>query len=258
MIGISMNISSSLTLELFNQPFLLEKRIELLFAIGRTGSISKAAKEVPMSYKTAWEAVENMNNLAHKPVVTKATGGAGGGGTVLTEYGENLLKSYRQLQSEHQKFLMRLGELTNIDTGTLADIGRLGVQISARNQMSGVIKSIKKKRVNSEVLLELKSGNELLSIITNSAVESLNLKEGSEVVAIFKSTSVEITTQQVEQNAFKGVVKHLEKGKRSVEVIVDLGEEETIVAVMPLEDFSLDIGDEAVAVVDAKDVMIGR
>ena len=254
-----MNISSSLTLELFNQPFLLEKRIELLFAIGRMGSISKAAKEVPMSYKTAWEAVESMNNLAHKPVVTKATGGAGGGGTVLTEYGENLLKSYRQLQSEHQKFLMRLQELTNIDTGTLADIGRLGVQISARNQMTGVIKSIKKKRVNSEVLLELKSANELLSIITNSAVESLNLKEGDEVMAIFKSTSVEITTQQqAEQNAFNGVIKHLEKGKRNVEIILDLGEEETIVSVMPLEDFSLNIGESAVAVVNAKDVMIGR
>ena len=254
-----MNISSSLTLELFNQPFLLEKRIELLFAIGRMGSISKAAKEVPMSYKTAWEAVESMNNLAHKPVVTKATGGAGGGGTVLTEYGENLLKSYRQLQAEHQKFLMRLGELTNIDTGTLADIGRLGVQISARNQMTGVIKSIKKKRVNSEVLLELKSANELLSIITNSAVESLNLKEGDEVMAIFKSTSVEIITQQqAEQNAFNGVIKHLEKGKRNVEIILDLGEEETIVSVMPLEDFSLNIGESAVAVVNAKDVMIGR
>ncbi len=254
-----MNISSSLTLELFNQPFLLEKRIELLTAIGKTGSISKAAKEVPMSYKTAWEAVESMNNLAHKPVVTKATGGAGGGGTVLTEYGENLLKSYRQLQSEHQKFLMRLQELTNIDTGTLADIGRLGVQISARNQMKGVIQSIKKKRVNSEVLLELKSGNELLSIITNSAVESLNLKEGDEVMAIFKSTSVEITTQQqAEQNAFKGVIKYLEKGERNVEVILDLGEEETIVAVMPLEHFSLNIGESAVALVNAKDVMIGR
>ena len=254
-----MNIASSLTLELFNQPFLLEKRIELLTAIGKTGSISKAAKEVPMSYKTAWEAVESMNNLAHKPVVTKATGGAGGGGTVLTEYGENLLKSYRQLQTEHQRFLKRLGELTNIDTGTLADIGRLGVQISARNQMKGSIKSIKRKCVNSEVLLELKSGNELLSIITNSAVESLNLKEGDEVMAIFKSTSVEITTQQqAEQNAFKGVIKHLEKGKRNVEVIFDLGEEETIVAVVPLEHFSLNIGESAVAVVDAKDVMIGR
>jgi hypothetical protein len=45
-----LEISSNLTLEIFNQPFLLEKRIELLIAVKRTGSISKAAKEVPMSY----------------------------------------------------------------------------------------------------------------------------------------------------------------------------------------------------------------
>ncbi len=74
-----MEISSNLTLELFNQPFLLEKRIELLFAIQRMGSISKAAKEVPMSYKSAWEAVDSMNNLSHTPILIKETGGVGGG-----------------------------------------------------------------------------------------------------------------------------------------------------------------------------------
>jgi len=254
-----MNISSNLTLELFNQPFLLEKRIELLFAIGRTGSISKAAKEVPMSYKTAWEAVDSMNNLAHTPVVTKATGGAGGGGTKLTEYGENLLKSYRVLQEEHQKFLERLQELTDINTGMLSDIGRLGMQISARNQIQGVIKSMKKKRVNSEILLQLKSGNELKSIITNSAVESLNLKVDDQVMAIFKSTSVQILEGKGSgENSFNGVVKHLHEGKRNVEIILDIGGEETLVSVSTVSENCLKVGVEACAIVNAKDVMIGR
>jgi molybdate transport system regulatory protein len=254
-----MNISSNLTLELFNQPFLLEKRIELLIAIGRTGSISKAAKEVPMSYKTAWEAVDSMNNLAHTPVVTKATGGSGGGGTKLTEYGENLLKSYRQLQAEHQKFLTRLQALTNIDTGTLADLGRLGLQISARNQIQGKIKSIKQKRVNSEVLLELKSGHELLSVITNSAVESLNLKIADEVMAIFKSTSVTMQKESSSRyNNFLGTLKHKEEGKLNVELILDLGEEETLVSMMPLEEANFSVGEEVVATVRPRDVMIGR
>ena len=43
-----------------------------------------------MSYKSAWEAVEAMNNLSISPIVTRETGGAGGGGTTLTNYGENL------------------------------------------------------------------------------------------------------------------------------------------------------------------------
>lgn len=254
-----MNISSNLTLELFNQPFLLEKRIELLFAIGRTGSMSKAAKEVPMSYKTAWEAVDKMNNLAHTPVVVKATGGSGGGGTKLTEYGENLLASYRQLQSEHERFLRRLQELTNIDTGVLEDIGRLGLQISARNQIQGRIKSIKLKRVNAEIVLALKSGHELLSVITNSAVESLGLKVSDEVVAIFKSSSVAMFKGESEkENAFNGVVQYIEEGKRNAEIILDIGEGETLVAVMPIEKCTLGITEEAYASISPKDIMIGR
>ena len=69
-----MTISSNLTLELFNQPFLLEKRIQLLIAIKHSGSINKAAKEVLMSYKSAWEAVETMNNLSLHPIVQRETG----------------------------------------------------------------------------------------------------------------------------------------------------------------------------------------
>ncbi|WP_428026056.1 winged helix-turn-helix domain-containing protein, partial [Arcobacter sp.] len=76
-----MEISSNLTLELLDKPFLLEKRIDLLFAIKKCGSISKAAKEVPMSYKKAWEAVDAMNNLSPTPIVDRETGGKGGGGT---------------------------------------------------------------------------------------------------------------------------------------------------------------------------------
>ena len=79
-----MEILSNLTLEIFNQPFLLEKRIELLIAVKRTGSISKAAKEVPMSYKAAWEAIESMNHLSTTPIVQRDTGGVGSGGTTLT------------------------------------------------------------------------------------------------------------------------------------------------------------------------------
>ena len=66
---IYVEISSNLTLEIFNQPFLLEKRIDLLIAVKRTGSISKAAIEVPMSYKAAWEAIEAMNNLSTTPAI---------------------------------------------------------------------------------------------------------------------------------------------------------------------------------------------
>ena len=256
-----MNISSTLTLELFNQPFLLEKRIELLYAIEKTGSISKATKEVPMSYKTAWEAVDSMNNLSHTPILTKATGGAGGGGTQLTAYGKNLLKTYTLLKEEHSKFLQRLQERTDIDTGTFNDIGRLGLQISARNQIQGIIKEIHRRKVNTEIVLKLKSGHELRSIITNSAVEFLNLQVENEVMGIFKASSVFMCKEARYGNVFLGKIKQIFLGDERMELILDIGEEETVVSVMSLDIIdatSFEIGDRAYALIQAYDVMIGR
>ena len=171
-----MEISSNLTLEIFNQPFLLEKRIELLIAVKRTGSISKAAKEVPMSYKAAWEAIEAMNNLSTTPIVQRETGGVGGGGTTLTPYGENLIETFEILKKEQKKFLENLSQFTDINSGTLKDIRRLSMQISARNQIAGTVELIANGTVNAEVYIKLKSGYTIISVITNTAVNNLDLK----------------------------------------------------------------------------------
>ena len=48
-------------------------RIELLAAIGQTGSITAGAKAVGLSYKAAWDAIDTMNNLAGEPLVVVAT-----------------------------------------------------------------------------------------------------------------------------------------------------------------------------------------
>ena len=77
-------------------------------------------------------------------------------------------------------------------------------------------------------------------------------------MAIFKSSSVKVRSKAKAINSFCGVVKHLYYGKRNVEIILDLGEEETLVSVMPLDENCLEIGSEAIATVNPKDVMIGR
>ena len=105
-----MELVSKLTLETLGKPFLLEKRIELLHAIEEHGSISKAAKAVPMSYKSAWEAVDMMNSLSPEPIVCRETGGKDGGGTTITEYGKKLLENYALLKEEHRRFLESLSE----------------------------------------------------------------------------------------------------------------------------------------------------
>ncbi|WP_252977268.1 winged helix-turn-helix domain-containing protein [Pseudomonas oryzihabitans] len=53
---------------------LTQTRIRLLEAIAATGSISQAAKRVPLSYKAAWDAVDQINNLSAQPLVARSTG----------------------------------------------------------------------------------------------------------------------------------------------------------------------------------------
>ena len=260
-----MEFSSNLTLEIFNQPFLLEKRIDLLIAIKKTGSISKAAKEVPMSYKAAWETIEVMNNLSKTPIVQKETGGVGGGGTTLTSYGENLINTYEILKNEQKIFLENLAKRTDINTGTLKDIRRLSMQISARNQIAGLIELISKGTVNTEIYVKLKSGYTIVSVITNTAVNNLNLKIGDEVVAIFKSSTVLITTDInlniSARNKFQGVINSISKGEISSEVILDIGNGDKLASVITtssVDSLGLKKGAHASAIIKASDIMIGK
>ena len=62
-------------------------KIELLEQIAAFGSISAAARGMEMSYKRAWDLVEEMNTIFGKPVVAAQTGGKRGGGAQLTPSG---------------------------------------------------------------------------------------------------------------------------------------------------------------------------
>jgi molybdopterin-binding protein len=64
------------------------------------------------------------------------------------------------------------------------------MKISARNVLKGKVKRIIHGSVNSEVVVELPGGIEIVSIISKNSVENLDLKEGSEVYAVIKATSV--------------------------------------------------------------------
>ena len=80
-------------------------RAVLLEKIRDHGSISKAAKEMEMSYKHAWKLVESMNRQAGSPVVVTSRGGSNGGGTVITETGIELLALFWRVQVKLEQFL---------------------------------------------------------------------------------------------------------------------------------------------------------
>lgn len=64
------------------------------------------------------------------------------------------------------------------------------MKLSARNVLKGTIKKIVAGAVNSEVIMELPGGTEVVSIITKESVETLGLKVGKEVYAVIKASNV--------------------------------------------------------------------
>jgi molybdopterin-binding protein len=66
------------------------------------------------------------------------------------------------------------------------------MKISSRNQLKGTIKMIKKGPVNSEIIVNLPGGNEIVSVITTYSAEKMELKEGSQVYVVIKASEVMI------------------------------------------------------------------
>jgi molybdopterin-binding protein len=69
------------------------------------------------------------------------------------------------------------------------------MKLSARNVLKGKIKQIKPGAVNSEIVMEVTKGVEIVSIITKSSVERLGLAEGKEAYAVIKASNVMIATE---------------------------------------------------------------
>ena len=64
------------------------------------------------------------------------------------------------------------------------------MKISARNVLKGTVKKIIPGAVNSEVIIEIAGGAEVVSVITKESVESLELEVGKTVYAVVKASNV--------------------------------------------------------------------
>ena len=101
----TLNAHGRVWLTLDGKNFMGSGRAELLKRIAETGSISKAASAMKMSYKAAWNAVDAMNNAYGETLVESATGGSRGGGSRITELGLQVLAQFDTLQRQHQTWL---------------------------------------------------------------------------------------------------------------------------------------------------------
>lgn len=78
-------------------------KVRLLEAIAESGSISGAARDLGMSYRRAWQLVEQMNRCLIDPAVVTAKGGTNGGGAGLTTTGQTIVATYRALEAAARK-----------------------------------------------------------------------------------------------------------------------------------------------------------
>ena len=98
-------LNGRLWLETDDGRFLGIGRLELLEQSAALGSISKAAQAMDMSYKRAWDLVSSMNAQAATPLVATQTGGARGGGAVVTKEGHLAMTAIRNLQARFTAFM---------------------------------------------------------------------------------------------------------------------------------------------------------
>ncbi len=67
--------------------------------------------------------------------------------------------------------------------------------LSARNELTGTVKSMKKDAIMAEVVVELAGGQEVVSVITAASAEALGVAEGKTVTVVIKSTNVMLLSE---------------------------------------------------------------
>lgn len=254
-----------LSLEVGEQALAGADRIALLAKIEETGSITAAARALGMSYKGAWDAIDAMNNLADEPLVTRAAGGKGGGGTHLTARGRRLVESFVALDELHRRFLEQLRPLADASAADIKLIRSLMLRTSARNQFSGRVAAIHRGVVNDTVELELPGGERVVANLTSESTQNLGLEVGSEAIALIKASSVLLALPDASlrlsaRNQFSGTVIEVIRGAVNADVRVQLAGGMVMAAVVTVESVSqlgLKEGVAVVAIVKASSVMLG-
>ncbi len=258
-------VAGNLWLSRQKEEFLGGGEIRLLQEIDATGSISGAARATGISYKTAWDTVNRINNLADRPLVERSAGGKGGGGTRLTPTGRRMVEQFTVLEDEHARFLENLSQrLVNGDR-LYTLLRRITMKVSARNVFSGIIENVTTGAVNAEVGLALTGGSHLTAIVTNGAVVNLGLKPGMSAYAIVKASSVIVGTDLHDakvsaRNIFCGTIAKLLHGPVSAEVDIEIGGGNVISAIITNESatrLELQEGGHACALFKASSVIIG-
>lgn len=114
--GLGMKIDSRFWITKDSKNYLGAGRIELLERIKASGSIAKAAKQMKMSYKAAWDSIDIANKLsAPNPLVISNAGGGKDSGTQITQEGQKAIDTFKNLQILKNEFFSYLDDAKDFD-----------------------------------------------------------------------------------------------------------------------------------------------
>ncbi|TCS39158.1 molybdate transport system regulatory protein [Paucimonas lemoignei] len=258
-------LQGSVWLTVAGEKFGGHARIALLSQIAACGSITQAAKAAGMSYKAAWDAIDEMNNLAGEPLVERAAGGKGGGGTRLTQRGAQLVENFATIEREHRHFIEQLGRQARGIADDYLMFRRMGMKTSARNQYWGKVVEVRTGAVNDQVVLELPSGHPIVAVITHESTLDLGLAPGAEAFALIKSSMIILAKDDERarfsaRNRLRGTVTRIQDGAVNADVIVELSDGVTLAAIVTNEscrELALAVGEQVTAIFKESSVILG-
>lgn len=137
------------------------------------------------------------------------------------------------------------------------------MKTSARNALRGVIARIVPGAVNSEVVLSLADGVDIVAILTRRSIDDLELAPGRPAIALIKSSFVILAKgdglRTSARNQIAGTVASREDGAVNSEIAVDIGGGKTLTAVITIESaqaLEIAVGDPVVALIKAPHVIL--
>ena len=206
-----------------------DKRLEVLRQIAVGHSISQAAREVGISYKAAWQAVDTLSNLSGQPLVERTVGGVGGGGAQITPHGEQLLALADALAQARQQVLARFTQGGQMASG-------FGLRTSMRNQLPCRVLQCEPASPHDPMVwvqLQTQGGAGLTASVTRESADLLGLAPGLEVLALCKATAVSVVgaargaagvlgDAAAQRCSLQGRVERVAKGAERDEVVLAL------------------------------------
>ncbi len=225
--GSSYQLLSKLYLTHDQETFITPERMELLKNIAATGSISAGAKAMGRSYKWAWDSIDQMNSYSNSSLVSKSSGGKGGGGAKITPFAIELIDYYDDLERIHQSKIESYQERFN---------RAFEKRVFTKDIASTLHGSISKIESNAEVCeVAIAYGDRTLKAKCKKA---MGLAQGDAISFMVESNQIIIAKQEVEisaQNLLVGDIAEIEEDEKKVYLTLRLSTNETLKVLITMD-----------------------